>query len=864
MDHATAVRGSLVLAGIMILVVATCAGTSQADETPLRVCVSLNADAATGIWTFRPVQAFDRDNDFKEPRKPVAIPPGPITVPAYWSDSNPEWDDDWSPMSNPRNKWIEQAEYSRTFDVPASMAGKRIKLHFGAVNHAAEARVNGKLAGPKHYQGTVPFACDITPLVRPGSAGNELKVMVWDHTGLRDAKDPSKYAWPVGHAMWAHKMSGIGQDVTLRAVPALHVADVRVVTSVEKMTVTVEVTVVNEDDRPHTVTVENEFRRITRLGPPEQSVPAKALNADQPVTVEGGAGKTVTLTAPWPEAQLWWPHRPQLYRLHTRLIEGGQAVDVKADTRFGFREFRIDPASGNRYNLNGLPFRGRGDTINTINRNIQHDRPALEYLLDTFKAFGVVLIRHGAAIPPPPLFWDVCDEKGMLCIEEMFFNGQNANHKGRPWNNGFMFYTNHYGDPAFERHVDEMARALVGRDRNHPSIVIWNIENEVFYNLLPYQPTEKQKDDVARVRKVIDALDGTRPVGCDHEGTLDGRLAIKNKHYPGTPAHLNDDFRAKAWTNWDPISADTDVYWVLKADPPKVPFGVGEFMFHRKKDLKDPNSILSPYHWGRLRAYQVRAFRLFGMSDIRVFTYGHDALTASWGLSTRGSHMVNRKSLSAVAVFDHDYDGRDPRLPPIAVDEDSTQRRLYDVYNDDLADTSTRITVNWQVRLLDKVTDSGSTTVTVPLATSKAVELAWQAPAVNADTDFIVSVEAVKSGRQVFTDFRTFTARDRGAPAVEVSDTFRDDFSGGPTPGWIEYDTFWRIADGAYVQPEVRGLFPFARPVRNNETGQWSAAKDPFPDNAHMAAIGPWTFGDLRASFEVKLLRAEGGEDGPW
>ena len=817
-----------------------------------RVDLSLNGKAATGIWTFRPVAAYDCDHGAAEARKRVSIPAGPITVPSFWSDSNPDWDDDWRPITSSRNKWIEQAEYSRRFDVPASMAGKRIKLHFGAVNHAAEVRVNGQMAGPRHYQGVVPLEYDITSLVSAPSTGNVLTVMVWDHNQLRDPHDRSKYAYPFGHAIWAHKMSGISQDVTLYAVPDLYVKDVYVITSVKAMTISLQITIANEDAAAHTVKVQNDFRRIARTSPTEEALPERSLRSSAPVTVPPGQEVVVTLSDTWPDATLWWPHAPQLYRLHTRLIEEGVTVDEKTDVRFGFREFTIDSATGNRYKLNGLPFRGRGANVNMLNRNLYGNREAMDYVIDTYKAFGAVLIRHGAAVPPPPLFWDICDEKGMLAIEELYYNGQNENEGGQPWQNGIMFYTLHYGDPAFERHVDAMARAIVTRDRNHPAIVRWSIENEVFYNLMSDQPTEKQKDDVARVRSVIESLDATRPIGCDHEGTLDGRLAVKNKHYPGKASDLNNDFRAKSWGDWYP-SGQTDIYWPMRADPPSVPFGVGEFHW-LKKASTDPNEMTYPYHWGRLRAYTVRGFRLVGMSDIRSFSYPHDALRiAHTGISTRNSHMINRKSLSAVAVFDHDYDARDVRLDWLSVDEGSSNTRRYDVYNDDIADTETAITVGWEVRWLDRVTDSGSQIVQVPLSESRDIKLTWTAPHVNEDTNFMVAVEAVKSGRQVFTDYRIFRAIDRGGPVVKAPNTFRDDFDGGPTKGFIEYDTFWRVKEGVYSQPETRGLFANAIPKRVESTGRWTWREDPYTLNAHMAAIHPWTFDDFRASFDVHI-----------
>ena len=91
-----------------VLTAATAAHSQYRDE------VSLD-----GTWTFTPTVAWDAPS---APRNPATVPAGTITVPSAWSDLNPDCDDEWDPGSS-WNKYIDEAVYSRTFDVPASFAG---------------------------------------------------------------------------------------------------------------------------------------------------------------------------------------------------------------------------------------------------------------------------------------------------------------------------------------------------------------------------------------------------------------------------------------------------------------------------------------------------------------------------------------------------------------------------------------------------------------------------------------------------------------------------------------------------------------------------------------------------------------------
>jgi hypothetical protein len=244
--------------------------------------------------------------------------------------------------------------YRRRFTVPASMAGRRLKLHFGAVNHVARVTINGRLAG-EHVGGNLPFELDVTDLARPGE--NDLAVAVTNWKALC-TKPPARF--DVGqfeHPGWKippgtiiapigadFRSTGIWQSVWLEAGPAVHVEDVFVRTSVRRHAVRVTVTLRNESAARCTV-------RLSNAVSDSRGIALRLRPTD--VTLAPGETREVDLQQPWRSAHLWFLDDPHLYRLSTDLEIGGRVVDT-VRTRFGFREIWTE---GPRVVLNGIPVR---------------------------------------------------------------------------------------------------------------------------------------------------------------------------------------------------------------------------------------------------------------------------------------------------------------------------------------------------------------------------------------------------------------------------------------------------------------------------------------------------------------------------
>ena len=239
-----------------------------------------------------------------------------------------------------------RAWYRRSFDVPAFMAGKRLKLRFMAVKFDAKVYVNGKLAG-SHFGGFAPFEVDVTDLVRRDGP-NELCVGVTGWVAAcvkvppaftpKQFENPGVYLppesmiAPVGTG-WGYLSAGIWQEVSLVARPEVSVTDVFVKTSVRRHRLTAEITVRNEGAAERIVELRNAIHDRTGI--------VKTL-PPRPVTVPPGRSQTVTLVEDWPDARLWSLDDPYLYQLRTTLFEAQRGPVDETATRFGFREVWTD------------------------------------------------------------------------------------------------------------------------------------------------------------------------------------------------------------------------------------------------------------------------------------------------------------------------------------------------------------------------------------------------------------------------------------------------------------------------------------------------------------------------------------------
>ena len=352
-----------------------------------------------------------------------------------------------------------KGEYRKTFATPKA---EIVKLHFEGVYQKAEVFVNGQKAG-QHAYGYTPFTVDVTPYLYQDKRENEVVVKV-------DNSEQPNCRWYTG--------SGIYRHVWLQAMPALHIAEngVFVTThdiSAERAIVGVEVTVANESDRDRNAMV------VVDSGMMMVAVPARQT-------------KTVATSYAVRNPHLWSPDNPYLYETKVELKESGIVIDEHR-ARFGIRSFSYDAEGG--FVLNGKPLLINGACVH-------HDDGVLGAMafdaaeirkVRQMKEAGFNLIRTSHN-PTTRAFLDACDSLGMLVIGEAFDGWRTAK---KPYDYSTLI------DSCYREDI----RAMVERDRNHPSIICWSIGNEVI----------ERKDirvitTARQLKQAILDYDKTRPV----------------------------------------------------------------------------------------------------------------------------------------------------------------------------------------------------------------------------------------------------------------------------------------------------------------------------------------------------------------
>ena len=385
--------------------------------------------------------------------------------------------------------------YRKTFKLDSSEAGKRVSLVFDGAYMQTDVWVNGKPAS-SHKNGYTPFAFDVTDLLNPVGTDNVLAVRVVNYG--------KNSRWYSG--------SGLYRDVELVVTDPLHLAQwgTYVTTprvDAEQAQVHLEVNVCNDRSKAAA------FQLQVRIKDAAGNEVATGTNAvslmPQSSQVEG-----IDLTVVSPK--LWSPESPVLYTAEVALLENGSQTDVD-ETRFGIRTIEVNASEG--FKLNGKPLLLRGGCVHHDNgllgaaayRAAEYRR--VRQLKDS--GFNAVRCAHN---PPSKHFLDACDELGLLVMDEftdMWEQPKNVDDYAQ-------FFT-----ACWEQDLTDMLL----RDRNHPSIVMWSIGNEI---------PNWSVADASRIGKMLTAkvrdLDATRPVT---QGVTSAYIHIDWDHSEKTFEHLD-------------------------------------------------------------------------------------------------------------------------------------------------------------------------------------------------------------------------------------------------------------------------------------------------------------------------------------
>ena len=350
--------------------------------------------------------------------------------------------------------------YRKSFFIPANEINRKVFISFDGIYNNSEVWINGTLLG-KRPNGYISFQYDMTPFIRPGKE-NLIAVRV-DHSKFADSR------WYTG--------SGIYRDVKLVFTSPVHikqwgVSAVAKNVTVDKATLDIEINISNESEKTSEVTVTNFL--ITSGDTIKKT--------SQTISIPGSSSKIVTQNIDIFGPKLWDTENPNLYSLIT-VVKGFNVLD-REETPIGFRSIRFDSDKG--FFLNGKNLKLKGICMHheagTLGSAVP--RQVIKRRLDILKEAGCNAIRTSHN-PFSSDFLELCDEKGFLVIGEAFDEWELPKRKWiEGWNAGTP------GKDGYSVNFKEWAtidlRDMILRDRNHPSIIMWSIGNEIDYPNDPY------------------------------------------------------------------------------------------------------------------------------------------------------------------------------------------------------------------------------------------------------------------------------------------------------------------------------------------------------------------------------------------
>jgi len=369
--------------------------------------------------------------------------------------------------------------YRKTFAAPAEWQDKRVFIEFEGVYMNAEVWLNDDFLG-RHPYGYTSFQYDLTPYLKIGE-DNVLTVVVDNDCQLNSR-------WYSG--------SGIYRYVWLKVAAPVHIAHWGVAVTTPEVSETaaavqVVTAVDNETGAAQSVTVHTHVVSCA-------DVVLKSVSTT--ISIESNSSDLCQQTFEISEPQHWSPDSPSLYRLDTEISLNNVIVDTSS-TPFGIRSLFFNAEKG--FLLNGIETKLRGGCVHHDNgvMGSASYRRSEERKVEVLKASGYNAVRC-AHNPPSPAFLDACDQLGMLVIDEAF----------DCWRNGKNPYDYHVAfDDWWQRDIDSMVK----RDRNHPSVIMWSIGNEV-------RERDGRSDGAGIAQALanrIREIDPTRPVTAAINGT---------------------------------------------------------------------------------------------------------------------------------------------------------------------------------------------------------------------------------------------------------------------------------------------------------------------------------------------------------
>ena len=330
--------------------------------------------------------------------------------------------------------------YRKSFNITKESLSKINYINFDGVYMNSEVWINGVYLGKRPY-GYISFRYNISKHLKEGQ--NTIAVRV------DNSLEPS--------ARWYHPC-GIYAAVRLIEVNNSHIAPNGVFVTTPKIedsqaSVTVKTTFVNAS--------EGKECKVSILSS-EGKVLTKTTQKIEDLE------STINLEVEHPK--LWSPETPNLYKVITQLVDGKKVID-QVETTFGFKTVKWDTKTGFWLNGENVKLKGVCEHWEGGPVGGAWTKPMLRWKLQSLKDMGINAIRPSHN-PTPPMFYDICDEIGLLVMDEIF----DGWHKKAPQD---------YGKQAFDAWWQRDITEWITRDRNHASIFVWSLGNETHSTIAP-------------------------------------------------------------------------------------------------------------------------------------------------------------------------------------------------------------------------------------------------------------------------------------------------------------------------------------------------------------------------------------------
>ena len=488
--------------------------------------------------------------------------------------------------------------YRKKLSIPSTDAGKSIFLDVDGAMSYATVWLNGHLVGGWPY-GYSSWRVDLTPYVLVGD-DNQL--------AIRLDNPPDSSRWYPGGGIYRH--------VWLTKTAPVHVGDWGTCVTtrdVSAASATIDVAVMIDNTREHTARVRIASQIFVLDAAGRKTGDAVASIDPTEATIAAGASATLKGSVVMTNPKLWGPpphQRPNRYVAVTTVSEDARVTDVY-ETAFGIRTVRFDPAAGIFVNGEHIPIQGVDQHHDLGALGAAFNHRAAQRQLEILRDLGCNALRMSHN-PPAPELLELTDEMGFLVMDEAF----DCWVRGKTPNDFHLIFPDWH---------EQDLRVLVRRDRNHPSVILWSVGNEV--------GEQYTGDEGAAVAKqlcdIVHDEDPTRPTTsamnfAKPDMAMPAVLDVISLNYQGEGIRQDPEFegtnRIRTAPQYDAYHAKFPEKLILSSETASAFSSRGVYLFPVAKEISAP---VRDGRGGDSKNHQVTAYELhavdFGSSADKVF-----------------------------------------------------------------------------------------------------------------------------------------------------------------------------------------------------------------------------------------------------